>query len=168
VLSAGDVATKKVRRSQLPDVVVTDRAVPGLAAVVSTAALNAKADAIKRFLAATGESIVLARSEPVAAASAIKAAWSGGPSDNVIREQVEATNRTLESPKGKPVGWVDGKMIEDALQLIGSVENIGKPKPIYLKDPKGYWTGTVLEPYGLVYHPKVLARLIQFVAEALR
>jgi iron(III) transport system substrate-binding protein len=36
---------------------------------------------------------------------------------------------------------------------------IGKPKPIYLKDPKGFWTGTVLEPYGLVYHPKVLARL---------
>jgi iron(III) transport system substrate-binding protein len=36
---------------------------------------------------------------------------------------------------------------------------IGKPKPIYLKDPKGFWSGTVLEPYGLVYHPKVLARL---------
>ena len=36
---------------------------------------------------------------------------------------------------------------------------IGKPKPIYLKDPKGFWVGTVLEPYGLVYHPKVLARL---------
>lgn len=37
--------------------------------------------------------------------------------------------------------------------------SIGKPKPIYLKDPKGFWAGTVLEPYGLVYHPKVLARL---------
>ena len=36
---------------------------------------------------------------------------------------------------------------------------IGKPKPIPLKDPKGFWTGTVLEPYGLVYHPKLLARL---------
>ena len=24
---------------------------------------------------------------------------------------------------------------------------------------KGFWIGTVLEPYGLVYHPKVLARL---------
>jgi iron(III) transport system substrate-binding protein len=36
---------------------------------------------------------------------------------------------------------------------------IGKPKPIYLKDPKGFWIGTVLEPYGLVYHPKLLARL---------
>jgi iron(III) transport system substrate-binding protein len=38
-------------------------------------------------------------------------------------------------------------------------DSIGKPKPIPLKDPKGFWIGTVLEPYGLVYHPKVLARL---------
>ena len=37
--------------------------------------------------------------------------------------------------------------------------SIGKPKPIPLKDPKGYWIGTVLEPYGLVYHPKLLAKL---------
>jgi len=38
-------------------------------------------------------------------------------------------------------------------------DSIGKPKPIYLKDPKGFWTGTVLEPYGIVYQPKVLQRL---------
>ena len=37
--------------------------------------------------------------------------------------------------------------------------SIGKPKPIPLKDPKGFWTGTVLEPYGLVYHPRLLQRL---------
>jgi iron(III) transport system substrate-binding protein len=37
--------------------------------------------------------------------------------------------------------------------------SIGKPKPIYLKDPKGFWIGTVLEPYGLVYHPRLLQRL---------
>lgn len=36
---------------------------------------------------------------------------------------------------------------------------IGKPKPIYLKDPRGFWIGTVLEPYGLVYHPRLLQRL---------
>jgi iron(III) transport system substrate-binding protein len=36
---------------------------------------------------------------------------------------------------------------------------LGKPKPIYLKDPKGFWIGTVLEPYGLVYHPRLLQRL---------
>src|SRR5436190_20423398 len=32
--------------------------------------------------------------------------------------------------------------------------SIGKPKPIPLKDKDGYWVGTALEPYGLVYHPK--------------
>ncbi len=37
--------------------------------------------------------------------------------------------------------------------------SIGKPKPIPLKDPHGFWVGTALEPYGLVYHPKLLKRL---------
>ncbi len=36
---------------------------------------------------------------------------------------------------------------------------IGKPKPIFLRDPKGFWVGTALEPYGLVYHPRLLQRL---------
>ena len=36
---------------------------------------------------------------------------------------------------------------------------IGKPKPIPLKDKDGYWVGTALEPYGLVYHPKRIQRL---------
>ena len=36
---------------------------------------------------------------------------------------------------------------------------IGKPKPIPLKDKDGFWVGTALEPYGLVYHPKRLQRL---------
>ncbi len=44
--------------------------------------------------------------------------------------------------------------------IIDSIPaTIGKPKPIYLKDPNGFWIGTVLEPYGLVYQPKLLARL---------
>jgi iron(III) transport system substrate-binding protein len=37
--------------------------------------------------------------------------------------------------------------------------SIGKPKPIPLKDKDGYWVGTALEPYGLVYHPKKVQRL---------
>ncbi|MBI2158835.1 MAG: extracellular solute-binding protein [Candidatus Rokubacteria bacterium] len=36
---------------------------------------------------------------------------------------------------------------------------IGKPKPIPLKDKRGFWVGTALEPYGLVYHPKKIQRL---------
>jgi iron(III) transport system substrate-binding protein len=37
--------------------------------------------------------------------------------------------------------------------------SIGKPKPIPLKDRDGFWVGTALEPYGIVYHPKKIQRL---------
>jgi iron(III) transport system substrate-binding protein len=37
--------------------------------------------------------------------------------------------------------------------------SIGKPVPLPLKDPKKFWVGTTLEPYGLIYQPKLLKRL---------
>src|SRR5258705_3936433 len=37
--------------------------------------------------------------------------------------------------------------------------SVGTPKPIPLKDKDGFWVGTALEPYGLVYHPKKIQRL---------
>ena len=39
--------------------------------------------------------------------------------------------------------------------------SIGKPKPIPLKDKDGYWIGTALEPYGLVYNPKLKGEVAQ-------
>lgn len=51
-----------------------------------------------------------------------------------------------------------------ALQLPESVlreipASIGTPKPILLKDPRDFWVGCCLTPYGLVYHPRLLRRL---------
>lgn len=37
--------------------------------------------------------------------------------------------------------------------------SIGTPKSVPLKDPGGFWVGTALEIYGLVYHPRSLKRL---------
>jgi iron(III) transport system substrate-binding protein len=36
---------------------------------------------------------------------------------------------------------------------------IGAPVPLPLKDPNRFWVGTTLEPYGLIYQPKLLQRL---------
>jgi len=45
-------------------------------------------------------------------------------------------------------------------ELVGAVPPaLGKPKLLPLKDPAGYWIGTALEPYGLVYHPRLIRRL---------
>ncbi|MDR7542910.1 MAG: extracellular solute-binding protein [Armatimonadota bacterium] len=37
--------------------------------------------------------------------------------------------------------------------------SLGTPKAVFLKDPKGFWVGCCLTPYGLVYHPRLLKRL---------
>jgi iron(III) transport system substrate-binding protein len=36
---------------------------------------------------------------------------------------------------------------------------LGSGKPVSLKDPKGFWVGTLLESTGIAYHPRLLARL---------
>ena len=78
--------------------------------------------------------------------------------------------------KGRPeadIFWGGESALFDKLaeqKLIASLDlpkdvvdsippSIGKPRPIALKDPKGFWIGTVLEPYGLVYHPRLFQRL---------
>jgi len=38
-------------------------------------------------------------------------------------------------------------------------DSIGKPNPVSLKDPRGFWVGTVLESCGIAYHPRLLQRL---------
>jgi iron(III) transport system substrate-binding protein len=79
--------------------------------------------------------------------------WKGRPEADIFWGGESAlfdklAEQKLLVPHGLPKATVDA-----------IPPTIGKPKPIYLKDPKGFWIGTVLEPYGLVYHPKLLARL---------
>jgi ABC-type Fe3+ transport system substrate-binding protein len=37
--------------------------------------------------------------------------------------------------------------------------SIGKPVALPIKDPNKFWVGTMLEPYGIIYQPKLLQRL---------
>lgn len=78
--------------------------------------------------------------------------------------------------RGKPqadVFWGGEGTLFDALAKEGLLDNvkipqkawdeipasIGKPVGLPLKDSKKFWVGTVLEPYGLIYQPKLLQRL---------
>ncbi len=93
----------------------------------------------------------LAAGTPVAYGRIVE--WKGRPDADIFWGGESAlfdklAEQKLLAPLDLPKGVVDS-----------IPTSIGKPKPIPLKDPKGFWIGTVLEPYGLVYHPKVLARL---------
>ncbi|HPU95783.1 MAG TPA: extracellular solute-binding protein, partial [Bacillota bacterium] len=61
----------------------------------------------------------------------------------------------------------DGFLIkhEAPLALLDKIPtSMGAPKPLPLKDPKGYWTGTALEPYGIVYNEGLLVRRLRLTA----
>ena len=57
-----------------------------------------------------------------------------------------------------------GQNLLAPLELPGAVrdaipQTIGRPKAVSLKDPHGFWIGTVLESCGIAYHPRLLQRL---------
>jgi iron(III) transport system substrate-binding protein len=79
--------------------------------------------------------------------------WNGRPQadlfwggESALYDRLAAQN--LLAPLELP------KAVTDAIP-----EKLGKPKPILLKDPEGFWVGTVLESTGIVYHPRLLQRL---------
>lgn len=103
--------------------------VPGLAAVTSDSAIEKKPDVLKRYLAAVGEGIEATRRDPRAAANAIAKVWQVGPSVDVIEAQVRATIDAMVPEEGKPIGWVDAKLIEQAIELLKTEQAIDHPKP---------------------------------------
>ncbi|MBZ0146450.1 MAG: extracellular solute-binding protein, partial [Pseudorhodoplanes sp.] len=99
----------------------------------------------------TVKTSALAAGTPVAYGRIVE--WKGRPGADIFWGGESALFDKLAEQK--LVAKLDlPKEVVDAIP-----ESIGKPKPIPLKDPKGFWIGTVLEPYGFVYHPKVLQRL---------
>ena len=99
----------------------------------------------------TVKASALAAGTPVAYGQIVE--WKGRPQADIFWGGESAlfdklAEQKLLAPLDLP------KAVVDAIPAT-----IGKPKPIPLKDPKGFWIGTVLEPYGLVYHPRLLQRL---------
>lgn len=117
-------------------------AVPGLAAIVSDAGISQKADVLKKFLAATSEAIDLTRKDPDAATRALMNAWSAAPSRELVKEQIVATSPTLDSPSGKPNGWIEESTITKAQDLILSTAKEGGQK----KPASDFYTNKLLAP----------------------
>src|SRR5260221_1041467 len=105
-----------------------------------------------------------------------KEKWNGNVKTSALAAGTQVAYGRIVEWKGRPeadIFWGGESALFDKLaeqkllakldlpkSVVDSIpDSIGKPKPIPLKDPKGYWIGTVLEPYGLVYHPRVCQRL---------
>jgi ABC-type Fe3+ transport system substrate-binding protein len=118
---------------------------------IHDAALKAFADYAKEKWGITVKTNALAAGTPVAYGRIVE--WKGRPEVDIFWGGESALFDKLAEQKL----MVPLELAKDVWETIPPT--IGKPRPIYLKDPKSFWVGTALEPYGLVYHPRLFQRL---------
>jgi NitT/TauT family transport system substrate-binding protein len=116
-------------------------AVPGMALVSSDAVIAKKPQALRRLLKAVGDGVLEAKKDPAAAAAMMMKHWSGHPGASIVTAQVKATVDAIPAAPGKPVGWIEEKVITEALELLRSAGEIDAPK-----SPSVYYTNALLAP----------------------
>src|ERR1044072_8838339 len=118
---------------------------------IHDAALKAFADYAKERWNLTVKVSAIPAGTPVAYGRIVE--WKGKPEVDIFWGGESALFEKLAEQKLL-------EKVEISKPVWDSVPaSIGKPKPIPLKDKDGYWIGTALEPYGLVYHPVKIKRL---------
>ena len=118
---------------------------------VHDGALNAFAQYAKARWNVTVKVNAIPAGTPVAYGRIVE--WKGRPEADIFWGGESALFEKLQDQKL----IVPLDLARDVWESIPA--SIGQPKPIPLKDKDGYWVGTALEPYGLVYHPRLLKRL---------
>jgi ABC-type Fe3+ transport system substrate-binding protein len=118
---------------------------------IHDAALKAFADYAKERWGATVKVNAIPAGTPVAYGRIVE--WKGKPEADIFWGGESALFEKLAEQKLL-------QKVEISKEAWDSIPaSIGKPKPIPLKDKDGFWVGTALEPYGIVYHPKKFQRL---------
>src|SRR5215475_4005267 len=113
---------------------------------IHDAALKAFADFAKEKWNLTVKTSAIPAGTPIAYGRIVE--WKGRPDADIFWGGESALFEKLAEQKLL-------QRVEIAREAWDSTPaSIGKPKPIPLKDKDGYWIGTALEPYGLVFNPK--------------
>ena len=114
-------------------------AVPGMSLVSSDAIIAKKPETLKKLLKAVGEGVDAMKKDPADAANMLAKSWPGHPSITAVTTQVKATADAIPASTGHPIGWIDEKVINEALQLLKSTGEIDAPKPT-----STYYTNSLL------------------------
>jgi ABC-type Fe3+ transport system substrate-binding protein len=118
---------------------------------IHDAALKAFADYAKEKWNVTVKVSAIPAGTPVAYGRIVE--WKGKPDVDIFWGGESALFEKLAAQKLL-------QKVEISREAWESIPaSIGKPQPVPLKDKDGFWVGTALEPYGLVYHPKKIQRL---------
>jgi NitT/TauT family transport system substrate-binding protein len=103
--------------------------IPGMALVSSDATIGKKPETLRKLLKAVGDGVVEMKKDPSEAANMMMKNWSGHPSATAVTTQVKATAEAIPAAAGRPVGWIDEKVIADTLVMLKATGEIDAPKP---------------------------------------
>ena len=103
-------------------------AIPGMALVSSDAIIAKKPQTLSKLLKAVGDGVVEMKKDPSEAAKMMMKNWSGHPTAAAVTAQVKATADAIPATPGHPVGWIDEKVIADALTMLKATGEIDAPK----------------------------------------
>jgi NitT/TauT family transport system substrate-binding protein len=117
--------------------------IPGMSVVASNDALANRGDAFSAFLRATARGVETALADPTAAAEMMRNYWDTTLATEVIAKQIENTVVRIPHYEGKPYGWVDQAVIEDALDIMTEFGEIPEALPI-----DSYFTNELLERFA--------------------
>ena len=118
---------------------------------IHDAALKAFADYAKEKWNVTVKVSAIPAGTPVAYGRIVE--WKGKPEVDIFWGGESALFEKLAEQKLL-------QKVEISREAWDSIPtSVGTPRPIPLKDKDGFWVGTALEPYGLVYHPRKIQRL---------
>ena len=103
--------------------------IPGMALVSSDAMIAKKPETLRKLLKAVGDGVVEMKKDSSEAANMMMKNWSGHPSAAAVTAQVKATADAIPATPGHAVGWIDEKVIADALAMLKATGEIDAPKP---------------------------------------
>jgi len=114
--------------------------VPGMSVITSEDALADKRDALVGFLRATARGVEDAKADPLAAAQIMLKSWDTTLDPEVIAAQIRNTVDAIPKVEGKPYGWIEEALIEDALTIMLDAGEIEEALPV-----EEYFTNELLE-----------------------
>jgi NitT/TauT family transport system substrate-binding protein len=111
--------------------------VPGGALIAGEKLIREQPDVLRRIVAATNRGYDFCQREPLKAAQMLRKHWSTAPSDSAVVDQIHETMAALVHYQGKPLGWIDSKLFEDALRqtkMAGKIDTILPLERYYTND----------------------------------
>jgi NitT/TauT family transport system substrate-binding protein len=114
--------------------------VPGSALVASDAYVQKHPEVLAKLVRAVDRGMAFSAKDPLAAAKIMLTHWSASLSPEVVAEQVKGLMGAVPQNSDKPMGYMDRKVLQDALNSLKAAGEVDSVKPV-----NAYYTNAIVE-----------------------